>query len=119
MEFVSQAEALTAFLLLPFLSVGIFFIISFIEILIKYDEILLVTKNHQYSKIDFIIPLIAGVFVFILFFSVYFLLDDYLNSLPPTTPNQNDPNYKPKKSVTWFTLIDDHVKPLLDQWISK
>jgi len=82
MEFVTQAEEITTFLLIPLLSIGIFLIISMIEILEKHNELLFITKNHKYNKHDFIMPGLIAVFVFILFYGSFWFLEDWFNSLP-------------------------------------
>jgi len=82
LEFVSPAEELTAFLLIPILSISIFLLVAFIEILNKYDEILFITKNHSYNKNDFLIPGIIAIFIFLLFYGVFWHLENFFNSLP-------------------------------------
>lgn len=72
MIFHSQAEFITMLLLIPIFSVGLFIIISFIEIVNKYGEILFITKPHKYNKSDFLIPLIVALFAGLFIYTIYF-----------------------------------------------
>ncbi len=86
MEFVSDSEYITTLLLIPIFSIGLFLIISFLEILEKHGEILFLNKKHAYTNKDFIFPLVLAVLVGLGFYLMYFELQDYFNSLPPYIP---------------------------------
>ncbi len=84
MEFVSDSEYITTLLLIPVFSAGLFLTIAFLEILEKYDEILFINKIHAYTNKDFIFPLIFAVLIGLTFYMIFFEMQDYLSSFPPT-----------------------------------
>ena len=75
MEFVSDSEYITALLLIPIFSAGLFLLVSFMEILERHGEILFINKIHAYTNKDFIFPLLLAVLVGLFFFWLYFVID--------------------------------------------
>ncbi len=83
MEFVSDSEYITTLLLIPVFSAGLFLAIAFLEILEKHGEILFINKKHDYTNKDLIFPLIFAVLIGLIFYVVFFEMQDYLDSFPP------------------------------------
>ena len=120
MEFVSDSEYITALLLIPIFSAGLFLLISFLEILEMHGEILFINKTHAYTNKDFIFPLLLAVLVGLFFYWFYFMAGDYVEALPPSTPDPCtadpicDRQQREKRIDTFPKLFK-----LLTSWINK
>ncbi len=130
MEFVSDLEYITTLILIPIFSAGLFFIISFIEILERHGEILFIDKKHVYTNKDFILPFVLAVLIGLFFYGFYFELEPYFKSFPPVViPPQpceefldfaNVTNHKLcieeyLKSKDLFLLIEKQIKSIFDE----
>ena len=117
MEFVSDSEYITTLLLIPIFSIGLFLIISFIEILERHGEILFINKKHAYTNKDFIFPLFLAVLVGLGFYMMYFELQDYFNSFPPVVYDCGLGSECHNKELTDKKALKDFFK-LLTSWLN-
>lgn len=112
MEFVSDLEYFSTLLLIPIFSLGIFLILSFIEILDRHGEILFINKKHDYTNKDFILPLLLAILIGLFFYGFYFGLDSYIRSLPPVViPPQPCEEFLGFENITKYrNCIDNYRK---------
>lgn len=87
------------------------FIVTFIEVLDKHDEIILVKKHHEYSNKEFILGAICGAF-FIFLLIAGQISEEYFKTI--VLQKIEDYDYT-KEPFTWENLIKDHIIPYLER----
>ena len=126
-EFASESEKLSSFMLIIVGGVSIFFLFRFIDIMDHYSHFIYLDKplickkcnkklttfrTCSHAKHSRLMPFFVAFLVVSIFpFSIYVLIP-WSDSIEPTTP---DPKHatEPREPITYFTLIRDHVLPLL------
>ncbi len=112
MEFASDSEYITTLLLIPVFSAGLFLTIAFLEILEKHGEILFINKKHAYTNKDFIFPLVLAILFGLIFYGIYFELQNYFESIPPVViPPQPCAEFSGFVNASKYkACIDQYVK---------
>lgn len=110
MDFISESEYFSTVILYFAGAIILFFIISFIHIFDKYEEVLFISLNHKYQKTDLLTPALCSLFFLIILLTPIHVDFSY------DSAGHKDPS---REGLTWVTLIRDYFQPFLDNVIKK
>lgn len=80
------------------------FFVTFIEVLDKHDEIILIKSKHDYSNKEFLLGGMMGLF-FVLLIVTGMISEEYFMNKPV---EKLETDYKPKEYFTWGNLIKNY-----------